>query len=122
MKSYSKTTWIGNLVNNPVLIEINNEKKTKKVEFTIAVNRSNSKELEAQGKQSVDYFKCEMFGALAEVLADSKKGDALFVEGEMHIDRVDIISTSVETKYYPKLIISNFVLLEKKHLEEEEEF
>lgn len=115
MQAYNRSEFIGNLVSDPKLEELKNEERTKKVSLTLAVNRSNAKKLQEQGRQSVDYFKAEMFGPLAEVLSKVKKGDAVLLIGEMHIDRVDTLtSTGISTNYYTKLIINEFRLLDKR--------
>lgn len=52
--------------------------------FTLAVDKMNKKELEAQGKQTADFINCTAFGKMAEVLSRySGKGLMLGVVGRL---------------------------------------
>lgn len=58
--------------------------KTTVGKFTLAVDRMNKKELEAQGKETADFINCTTFGKMAEILAMySGKGLMLGVIGRL---------------------------------------
>lgn len=73
--------------------------------WTVAVTR-NYKDRKT-GKYETDFFRCTMFGKRAETVAQYfKKGDAIGVAGEEHIDRVQGQDGNERT--YVEINVDNF--------------
>lgn len=108
----NKIVLIGRLTNDVELSELNNDKKTEKAVFTIAVKRVGAKE----GQQEADFFRVEALGKNASNISKYvKKGHKIYVAGEMHLDRVKReISGEVSYTTYPKVILEDVEFLENK--------
>lgn len=113
MYGFNEIKLLGNVTNDPTISELPNENKTKKVSFHLAVNRKNAAKLKEAGKQDVDYFLCEAFGSQAENIGTYlKKGDPLFVNGTMLLDRMDKqTEEGLKTVYFPKVNIIEYILI-----------
>ena len=116
MYGYNEIKLLGNVTNDPIISELPNESRTKKVSFHLAVNRKNAAKLKEEGKQDVDYFLCEAFGSHTETIGTYlKKGDPLFVSGTMLLDRLDKqTEEGLKVVYYPKVNIIDYRLIADK--------
>jgi len=91
-----------------------NENNTAVSRITLAVNRSFTRE----GEPDVDYFRCVMFGKLAEIAEKYyKKGTKLIVRGRLrngsYINKVGV------KVYYTELVVEESEIAKKKATENE---
>ena len=110
---YNRIQLIGNLASDPEKKQIqwNDKGETKDgivCEFNLAVNRYK--------KDETDFFKVQMYNSKAERAYEYlKKGSPVFIEGSIHLDRVQKVKDGVEFhNMYCFVNASDFQALEKK--------
>lgn len=83
--------------------------------FGIAVDRDYSKEvkaeMEAKGKQTVDFFDCTVYGPVGEklLIPYAKKGARVVLDGRLQINKID--NNGVSNKY-TNIIVKNIELID----------
>lgn len=111
MKSVNKVILIGNLVQDPEVVQINQE--TEVAKFTLAINESYKKP-DGEQVELTTYIDCEAWGGLARVVKSYlKKGSKVYIEGNLRSDKwTDADTGKLRTKY--KVRIIDMVMLDSK--------
>lgn len=82
------------------------------VKFSLAVDRPKASDLAEEGRQSADFFPCEIYGSkmVESIIKNVRNGDQLWIiEGVFHRDIVSVDSdTGVRHNIYDKVIIKKW--------------
>lgn len=106
MKAYG----IGRIAND--LTTSKTQTGKTKLDFTLACDKRNKKQLEAQGKPTADFVRCVAWEKTAELIAQyAQKGSELFVEGDV-ITR-SYQDTTGRTVYITEILIDEMRFLGK---------
>ena len=104
MAGFQKGTVLGHIVNHPTITETNSGLRMCK--FTLKTSKK-----KYDGSEKVSWNKCVAFGAKAdEVESTVKKGDMLFVEGEINYNKFlkdGVTQNSIEITASLITVISN---------------
>lgn len=113
----NKIILSGRLATDVTFSELPNERKTKKAQFTLAVDRTSG-----TAPQKSDFFQCEVFNTLAETVAEYlHKGNKIIIEGTMNIDVVESMSNMGKIyKTYPKVRGNNIEFIDSKRKDDDE--
>lgn len=110
---YNRVQLMGNVATPPEKKDISwndqgQEKKGVVCEFSIAVNRYK--------KEEADFFRVQLYNTKAERAHEYlKKGSPVFIEGSIHLDRIQKVKDGVEFQnMYCFVNASDFQVLEKK--------
>ena len=111
MKSVNKVILIGNLVQDPEVVQINQD--TEVAKFTLAINEGYKKP-DGEQVDVTTYIDCEAWAGLAKVVKNYvKKGSKLYVEGNIRSDKwTDADSGKARTKH--KVRIQDLVMLDSR--------
>lgn len=81
MRGFNQQTIIGNVGNDPVVKYLPDGTAT--TNLSIACNRTWKDKASGEKKEATEWFSVDVIGKIAEVVYEyTKKGDALFVQGE----------------------------------------
>ncbi|MDD5769511.1 MAG: single-stranded DNA-binding protein [Candidatus Gracilibacteria bacterium] len=110
MRTVNKVILIGNITRDPLIKDIDNNKKVAL--FSLATNRY-YKTAEGENKSESEFHNCVAWGNLADrVEKFLTKGKLVYVEGRL---RTRIIDKEDGTKSYKtEVVISNLIFLNKK--------
>lgn len=111
MKSVNKVILIGNLVQDPEVVQINQD--TEVAKFTLAINEGYKKP-DGEQVDLTTYIDCEAWSGLAKVVKSYvKKGSKLYVEGNIRSDKwTDADSGKARVKH--KVRIQDLVMLDSR--------
>lgn len=107
--SHNHCTLMGYLANDAELAFLPNQ--TPVVNFTLAVNKSYTLQ-GGEKREEVLFIDCCMFGKIAEVLAQARKGNPLFVEGHLKQNNWEGPDGTKRSKI--NLVLSSFQFLNGK--------
>lgn len=111
MKSVNKVILIGNVVQDPEVVQINQD--TEVAKFTLAINEGYKKP-DGEQVDLTTYIDCEAWSGLAKVVKSYvKKGSKLYVEGNIRSDKwTDADSGKARIKH--KVRIQDLVMLDSR--------
>ncbi len=111
MVDFNKTMLIGNLVQDPEVKNMGNNRKV--TNFTIAINRTWKGPQGEEGSE-VSYIDCSAFGKTGEAISTYlSKGRRIFIEGRLKQDKWKDKETQ-KNQSKIKIIVENFHFMDSK--------
>lgn len=110
MANFNKIILLGNLTRDPQLSYL--PSNTPVVEFGLAVNRKFKRQDGEQGEETL-FIDCRAFARTAELINQYvKKGEPLFVEGRLQLDRWQDKEGNQRSKH--RVFVENFQFLSSR--------
>ncbi|GIW57070.1 MAG: single-stranded DNA-binding protein [Candidatus Dojkabacteria bacterium] len=111
MKSVNKVILIGNIVQDPEVVQISQD--TELAKFTIAINESYKKP-DGEVTEVTTYIDCEAWSGIAKVVKNYlRKGSRVYIEGNLRADKwTDADTGKSRTKH--KIRVLDLVMLDTR--------
>lgn len=111
MKSVNKVILIGNIVQDPEVVQISQD--TELAKFTIAINESYKKP-DGEVTEVTTYIDCEAWSGIAKVIKNYlRKGSRVYIEGNLRADKwTDADTGKSRTKH--KIRVLDLVMLDTR--------
>ncbi|BDQ05127.1 MAG: single-stranded DNA-binding protein [Candidatus Dojkabacteria bacterium] len=111
MKSVNKVILIGNIVQDPEVVQISQD--TELAKFTIAINESYKKP-DGEVSEVTTYIDCEAWSGIAKVVKTYlRKGSRVYIEGNLRSDKwTDADTGKSRTKH--KIRVLDLVMLDTR--------